>query len=373
MTDSPVTDDDADFTPMPLPGKVVSAGEARRLEAVPFQFSDVRTLAARILKRAQQQAEEKLAAARTQIAKMEKEAQDKGYREGLPKGEKAGFAKGEAAGREAAKAELAKELEKAKGDFQGRTQPLTTALEQITAVLNEQRRQLVAQAENDLLLLALDLAKRLVAHELSIDPEAIKPLASEAIGLVTERSSLVARLNPADLAAMEEELPSLRLLFPDLGVVKLEGDAAIERGGLIIATREGEVDMRLATRFAAFEEALLGYSGRLAVAPWSEIEPSRGAEAESPPPSEPEPVLPGAEPADAAEPPTEARRDTEVVPVAKPPEPSPSGAELETWIEDASPAGAPGEGGGGDNQSEIPPKPEPDDGIDDPANNSLRL
>ena len=97
------------------------------------------------------------------------------------------------------------------------------------------------------------------------------------------------------------------------------------------------------------------------------------AEAESPPPSEPEPVLPGAEPADAAEPPTEARRDTEVVPVAKPPEPSPSGAELETWIEDASPAGAPGEGGGGDNQSEIPPKPEPDDGIDDPANNSLRL
>ncbi|MCL2000654.1 MAG: hypothetical protein FWG74_04395, partial [Planctomycetes bacterium] len=57
-------------------------------------------------------------------------------------------------------------------------------------------------------------------------------------------------------------------------------------------TREAEVDMRIKTRLAAFEEAVLGFSGAAAVAPWSAVPPPGAGinREESPfrlPPSEP--------------------------------------------------------------------------------------
>lgn len=274
MPDSPVVNDSDDFTPMPLPGGVVHRDDAEELTPIPFQFSDIRALAARILKRAQEQAQQKLEAARTQIAALEKEAQDKAYKEAFPKGEKDGFAKGEAEGRAAGKAEVEKAVAAEKTAFRQNTGPVTAMLEQLALAINEQRQALIAQAEADLLLLAMDLAKRLVGHELSVDMNAIRPLAHEAISLVTDRSSLVMRVNPDDLKVMEEELPNLKIAFPDLGAVHLEADVAVERGGLVVTTREAEVDMRLAIRLAAFEEAILGFSGKEAEAPWNGIDPA---------------------------------------------------------------------------------------------------
>lgn len=274
MADSPVLDESEEFIPMPLPGGVVRQEEADELTPVPFQFSDIRALAAKILKRAQEQAQQKLEAARTQIAALEKEAQDKAYQEGLAKGEKAGFTKGETEGKAASAAEIKKAVEAERSSFQKNTAPVATMLEQLANAINEQRQIIIAQAEGDLLLLAIDLAKRLVGRELSLDREAIRPIANEAIGLVTDRSSILVRVNPDDLKVMEDDLPSLKNYFPDLGAVHLEADPSVERGGIIAATREAEVDMRLATRLAAFEEAILGFSGKDAEAPWDRVDPA---------------------------------------------------------------------------------------------------
>lgn len=282
MPDSPVPDDSGEFVPMPLPGGVVRRAEADELTPVPFQFSDIRALAAKILRRAQEQAQQKLDAARAQIAALEKEAQDKAHREGFAKGEKAGFAKGETEGKAAGAEEVKKAVEAERDSFRQNAAPVAGMLEELANAMNEQRRSLVAQAEADLLLLSIDLAKRLVGRELSIDPDAIRPIASEAIGLVADRSSLLVRVNPADLRTMEEDMPGLKNRFPDIGAVRLEADPSLERGDVVAATRETEVDMRLATRLAAFEEAILGYSG--AEAPWNKPGPGGAAGAAPPPP-----------------------------------------------------------------------------------------
>ena len=279
MPDSPVIDDSNDFVPMPTPDQVVAGDEARRLEPLPFEFSDIRALAQRILKRAQEQAQQKLEAARKQVAAMEKQAHDKAYKEAFPKGEKEGFAKGEKDGMAAAQASIAAETKKERETIRQESQPVLGILQQLAAIMNENRQQLMAQAESDLLLLALDIAKRLVGRELAVDPESIRPLANEAIGLVTDRSGLTVRVNPEDFRVMEEIIPNLKTVFPDLGAVKIEADPTIERGGIMAATREAEVDMRLATRLSAFEEAILGYSGQAAIAPWNIIPPEAVANA----------------------------------------------------------------------------------------------
>ncbi len=300
MDDSPVINDSDEFVPMrppreaitlpTEPGAVIKMSEVRdpeRLDSVPFEFADIRALAQRILKRAQEQGQAKLDGARKQVAAMEKEAADKAYREAFPKGEKEGYEKGLKDGAAESEKKIKDAISAEKDALRKNAAPTSTVLQQIIDALNASKQQLVAQAEGDLLLLALDLAKRLVGHELSVDPEAVRPLATECISLVTERSDITVRAHPEDCAVLKEITPELKSAFTDLGTLRIIPDPSVERGGIVAATREAEVDMRLATRLAAFEEVILGFSGEAAVAPWSAIPEeaiaaAKAANAESP-------------------------------------------------------------------------------------------
>ncbi|MDR1520808.1 MAG: hypothetical protein LBU23_11820 [Planctomycetota bacterium] len=293
MADPRVFNGSDEFVPMPTPDQALLDERSHRPDAIPFEYADIRALAQRILKRAQEQGQRMLETARSQVAAMEKQAHDKAYREALPKAEKDGFAKGEKDGLAAAQAKIAAAAQAERESIRQNSQPTTRALEQLAAIMNDNRRQLAAQAESDLLLLALDMARRLVGRELSVDPDAIRPIAIECIGMVTERSGITARVNPEDHRVMREMLPELENIFPDLGAIRIESDPAVERGGIMAATREAEVDMRLNTRLAAFEDAMLGFSGQAAVPPWRAVRPETGTalnQGESPyslPPSEP--------------------------------------------------------------------------------------
>lgn len=300
--DSPVINDSGEFVPMaapaasapvnpgvrmPTPNQVVHLSDDKRLDTVPFEFADIRALAQRILKRATEQGQAKIASANKQVAAMEKAAYDKAYKEAFPKGQEEGFAKGEKEGQASAQKQINDAVAAEKEALKQSVTPITGVLEQIANAFVEARNQLLAQAEGDLLMLAIDLAKRLVGHELSVDSDAVKPLAVECIGLVTDRSSITVRVNPEDHRIMEEFVPELKTIFPDMGPVQVVSDPEVERGGIMAATREAEVDMRLATRLSTFEEVILGFSGQDAVAPWSAIpeeaiEAARAANAESP-------------------------------------------------------------------------------------------
>jgi flagellar assembly protein FliH len=284
VPDSPVINDSDEFVPMDAPRQAVTlptepgavikmapVQEPARLDSVPFEFADIRALAQRILKRAQEQGQAKIDGARKQVAAMEKEAADKAYKEAFPKGEKDGYEKGLKDGAAESDKKIKEAITAEKEALRKNAAPTSTVLQQIIDALNASKQQLVAQAEGDLLLLALDLAKRLVGHELSVDPEAVRPLALECIGLVTDRTSITARVNPEDCKVLEEIIPELQSVFTDMGALHIVPDESIERGGIVAATREAEVDMQLATRLAAFEEVILGFSGEAAVAPWSAI------------------------------------------------------------------------------------------------------
>ncbi len=282
--DSPVHEPSDEFVPMATPSAPAAAGRMptpnqvlhlsakdKRLDTVPFEFADIRALAQRILKRAQEQGQAKLDSARKQVEAMEKAAYDKAYKEAFSKGQQEGFAKGEKDGRAEAQTQINEAIEAEKEALRSHVAPVAETLQQIADAFTAAKDQLMAQAEGDLLMLALDLAKRLVNHELSVNPEAVKPLALECIGLVTDRTTLTVRVNPEDKEVMDEYYPDLKLIFPDLGPVIIQADPTVERGGIMAATREAEVDMRLATRLAAFEEVILGVSGDDAVPPWGAI------------------------------------------------------------------------------------------------------
>ncbi|GHS93897.1 hypothetical protein FACS1894139_17900 [Planctomycetales bacterium] len=215
--------------------------------AVAFNIPDLKATAAKIIRAAKGVADQRINEANRIAVEKEKAA----YAKGLEKGEAEGMKKGEAAGRAAGE-------KAARDEFTKSVASVAAALKAAIAELNQRKTQLQADAETDLLHLALAIARRVARRELTVNPAAIMPSVQEAIGLCNNRSDVTLRLNPADVAAVENEIPALQGVFNDLGRVNVAGDDNIERGGVLLTNRQSTVNLQLAEQFAALTRALTG-------------------------------------------------------------------------------------------------------------------
>jgi flagellar assembly protein FliH len=134
-----------------------------------------------------------------------------------------GFAQGERAGAEAA----AK-----RGDAMLRR--LTQTLEEMT----ELRTQMIRQTEQQLVRLALAVARRLVHREIALDPDLLVAIARVAMDRLGEMANVTVRLNPEDFSATagsrERQWKGSQ--------VTVVADARLPRGGCRIESDFGSVD-----------------------------------------------------------------------------------------------------------------------------------
>lgn len=94
--------------------------------------------------------------------------------------------------------------------------------------------------------LACELARQVLRHELSMNPNALQPVVREALGLlVTDGKSAVVRLNPLDLEVLEE---ALHEEFSSLAL-SLLADASVNRGDCLIESAGTVVDGSLEKRW----------------------------------------------------------------------------------------------------------------------------
>jgi flagellar assembly protein FliH len=112
-----------------------------------------------------------------------------------------------------------------------------------------------AQAERDVVKLALEVAKKIVHREVQVDREIIQTLVKVALSHVAVKSAVRIRLHPADYSFMlEKRAASLRPGEGDRELV-LVSDKAIERGGCLIETECGDIDARIEEEFREVERA----------------------------------------------------------------------------------------------------------------------
>jgi flagellar assembly protein FliH len=149
-----------------------------------------------------------------------------------------GFAQGERAGAEAA----AK-----RGDAMLRR--LTQTLQEVT----ELRSEMIRQTEQQLVRLALAIARRLVHREISLDPDLLIAIARVAMDRLGDMASVTVRLNPEDFAATaatrEREWSGAQ--------VSVVADARIQRGGCRIESDFGAVDAGVDAQLQELAQALL--------------------------------------------------------------------------------------------------------------------
>ncbi|MBV6514573.1 MAG: hypothetical protein HPKKFMNG_00201 [Planctomycetes bacterium] len=209
-------------------------------------LEDARTQAQAIVAQSRQLAE-------TAAATEREAARSAGHAEGFAQGLKEGLLRGEEQGRAAA-------AQAARQEFEAAHQPAAQALAELLAKFRQVRTQLLEDARHDLMDLALNMAQRICRRSFEVDDQSVVRLAQEAIALTYDRSALDITLHPDDLAALTQQLPTLKSAFSDLGEANLHADCSLKRGEVRVGSRRGLVAVSPDTQLQQMADILLGAS-----------------------------------------------------------------------------------------------------------------
>ena len=172
--------------------------------------------------------------------KAREEASDQARNDALrQQGYAEGFAQGQAQATLEAQRQMADFVAK-----QGQEAALNFA--QIFASVQAQLVESEQVIARGVLELACEIARQVVRRELSLDPEALKPVIREALGLLmAETKTALVRLNRVDLAALEA---ATRAEFAGMSLTFL-ADATLTRGSCLIESAGTVLDGTLEKRW----------------------------------------------------------------------------------------------------------------------------
>ncbi|MGE0028029.1 MAG: FliH/SctL family protein [Thermoleophilia bacterium] len=178
-----------------------------------------------ILDAARAEAEALLAGAQAQVDAAMAAAREEGYRDGMAEG----VARAGAAA--AAFAEGARGLE----------------------LVAEQLRQ---DAVREATTLAVEVAGRVLRAELAVRPERVADVVRGSIRRAADRSALVARVSPRDLAACRAAIPGIMEEMGGIARLEVVDDPRVSPGSCLLETSVGDVDATVESQLARILEAL---------------------------------------------------------------------------------------------------------------------
>lgn len=132
---------------------------------------------------------------------------------------------------------------------QRRIETIITQFKEILLEIECQRKDLYKAFEKEMLLLVLDISKKVIRHELKLHEDIILATLQGAIQYVVDRRKLVVHLNPVDYQYLLAHPEGLPLPLDEAGAVKVIEDHSIARGGCFLETSFGEVDATVESQF----------------------------------------------------------------------------------------------------------------------------
>lgn len=159
-----------------------------------------------------------------ELERLEAEA----FARGRAEGERDGLARGEAIARAALEAPIA---------------ALQAALANLTAA----EARWIHTLEENIAALAVGVAQHLVAREVEADPAVVRTLVQQAVAAFPIDQPLTIRVNPDDVAVIQEATQPATPTAPALREIRVTGDSHIVRGGALIEGRERIIDGRVDT------------------------------------------------------------------------------------------------------------------------------
>src|SRR5690606_35238768 len=141
------------------------------------------------------------------------------------------------------------------GEKQGVTQvePVMERLAQSIESLAVYKPSLRREVQEDVVQLAVEVARRILHREMSIDPEALSGLVSVAFSRVDAREVHHVLAHPKDLLSIRSVLSRL----PGCGQLEVIADPKLELGSVLFETSRGTLDASVTTQLQEIERGLL--------------------------------------------------------------------------------------------------------------------
>jgi flagellar assembly protein FliH len=182
------------------------------------------------LDEAQNRARALLAAAETEAQSIRERARREGYAEGMVAG---------------------------RADLRQLGEPAVQALSEAAERVREFEAQAADNVERQAVILAMDVAEKVVAGAIAVEPERVLDVVRGALRAIVERERLVIQVNPEDLEIVREGLDELTGALGGIEHVEVQEERRVQRGGAVVRTVVGEVDAKIRTKLDRAREAVL--------------------------------------------------------------------------------------------------------------------
>jgi flagellar assembly protein FliH len=163
---------------------------------------------------------------------------DASARSALQKAYAHGVEEGARKGREQGIAETAENFGKKEKELQDQIASFLKKLE-------NEKRALYADADQTLLALCLQIVRKILVSEPSVQPGVILAVLKKALSYISERDKIAIRVSPGDFKTVTENRDFWTPVNERLKNISIEEDERIERGGCIIESGSGKVDARV--------------------------------------------------------------------------------------------------------------------------------
>jgi len=119
----------------------------------------------------------------------------------------------------------------------------------VLARAEEVRRRQLAGLKGNILELALEIAEKILARELELNPDAAVAIAEEAIQIASNRKYVVLWVHPEEVELYEKHRERLVRHLPPHSELQIMEDPTVERSGCVAENEFGRVDAQLSNRW----------------------------------------------------------------------------------------------------------------------------
>jgi flagellar assembly protein FliH len=125
----------------------------------------------------------------------------------------------------------------------------------VLTAMREAIPHLIQQTEQQLIEVALETAKKIVAG-MPISQEMVEAVVREAVGEIEDSAEITVHLNGDDLALLRKHQSSVLQGLPSAGAMRFISSTEVTRGGCLVQTRFGMLDARRETKLEQLRESL---------------------------------------------------------------------------------------------------------------------
>src|SRR5437867_13432953 len=123
--------------------------------------------------------------------------------------------------------------------------------ENAVSQLAETHKALAESMEEEVVRLALEISRKIVQRELTMDPDIVAALAAVALKRVSNHQSITLRVSRQDFARIRAAVATTN------PAVNVKEDASLERGDFVVDTGQTHLDGRIASQIDAISHVLL--------------------------------------------------------------------------------------------------------------------